>query len=289
MLKQLDVYSPNISVAPYELDTTSPVEADPFQITNIDGLGPVAADINTTKLGVLDGEVYRDSVVGKRNIVLTVKPNPIWATQTIESLRNILNAHFAPKSQVRLVFTSTERTQPVEISGYVETFTPNIFSEDPEYQVSIICPYPYFVDLEPITVGEDTSTGSTFTSYLHYVDVNYIGTVPTGVLVKVPPHSFSATNGRLSIYNRHQSKLDAWTCDSVTIDNSRGLEVSTVNGQKYARETHISPIPPTSVMGRVSSSSVWIQLVPGTNRFQVASDGLSTPWTMTYFRRWAGL
>lgn len=296
MLKQLDVYSPNISVAPYSLDVDGTIENDLFQITNIDGLDPVAADINTSKLGVLDGETFGGSSVGKRNIVMTVKPNPDWVNWSYESLRRLLTAQFAPKSKVRLVFTSSELLQPVQISGYVETLTQNIFSQDPEYQISIICTYPYFVDLMPQTITGETGFATTDGVFansvfpeLQKVDINYIGTAPTGFMVKIPRHNISSQTAPVVIFNKHSSQLDAWSCFGVLLGTDNGFVMSTLPGDKYARATYDPGVPDTSILSRVSSASTWPELKPGLNQFQVSFGTFHWTWELTYFNRWAGL
>lgn len=282
MLTQLDVYGPNITAAPYTLAPGGAPDTDILQIRNIEGLGPVTADINTSKLGTLDGEAYRDAGVGKRNIVITIGLNPDWATQTIESLRGMLYNQFMPKSKVRLVFTSTH-LPVVEITGYVESCEPNIFSKDPEFQVSIICPYPHFVGQADVVVSGATNSGAATT-------INYIGTVPTGFVFDVNRRASSAGIGNMAITNQTSSGLDVMVINGLQVDTQTTFEFSTVDGNKYARYLYLPPVPSVNVLSKITSSSKYIHLLPGTNTFRVTfSPNSPETWVVTYKNRFGGL
>ena len=138
MLTQVDVYGAVNSATALPLSGAG-VYGDPVQIKKIDGLGPVKADIQTATYGAINREYLTGKFYGKRNIVLTLGLNPDWATQTVEELRQLLYAYFTPTQQVELRFQSTHLPE-VNIFGYVESMDPNIFSADPEIDVSIIHP-----------------------------------------------------------------------------------------------------------------------------------------------------
>lgn len=116
----------------------------PIQIRDISGLEPVKAEIISIPSNQ-DGELFQHARVGKRNIVLKLGLNPNWVDQTMSSLRRILYNHFPPKASRTLRFYSDDMPV-VEIGGYVESLEPNMFSQDPEIQVSIICLKPNFGD-----------------------------------------------------------------------------------------------------------------------------------------------
>jgi hypothetical protein len=120
------------------------IDDSPLQIKNVAGAGPVKSEIATGSLAEIDGEYFTGSSTPKRNLVLTIGLNPDWATQTIESLRALVYKAFMVKNEVHLRFYSTH-LPTCAINGHVESAEPNIFSRDPEFQVSIICPQPDFL------------------------------------------------------------------------------------------------------------------------------------------------
>jgi hypothetical protein len=120
---------------------------DPVQIRKIDGLGPVKSDISSTPFATGRGELFQGNSTGKRNIVLTLGLNPNWQDQTMTSLRQLLYRYFMPENWSMFRFI-TDDLPTVYINGVVESFEPNIFEQDPEIQVSILCPKPDFIDVD---------------------------------------------------------------------------------------------------------------------------------------------
>jgi len=148
VLTEVKVYSSWRSGPTLVLDPDGRAETDLIQISNIDGLDPVKASVNTSPYGSVDGASYTGSSVLSRNIVLTLKLNPDWNTWTYEKIRRLIYSYFMPKLITRLVFYSDDMI-PVEILGIVESASVNPFSKDPEILVSIVCPNPYFQALDP--------------------------------------------------------------------------------------------------------------------------------------------
>jgi hypothetical protein len=121
----------------------------PIQIRDISGLEPVKAEITTVPSNK-DGDLFQNARLGKRNIVFKLGLDPNWVNQTMSTLRHMLYTHFPPKTWRTLKFYSDDMPT-VEVGGYIESNEPNMFSQDPEIQISIICPKPKFVGLNGIT------------------------------------------------------------------------------------------------------------------------------------------
>jgi hypothetical protein len=138
VLTKVTAYSQWANVDPLVLNVINPSDSDLFEVRNIDGLGPVKADVNTTPRST-PGVSFVGTNVGGRNIVLTLGLNPDWDNWTFSRLRRFLDKFFMPEQHIRLVLETMEFS-PVEISGYIESNEPNMFSKDPEHQISIICP-----------------------------------------------------------------------------------------------------------------------------------------------------
>ncbi len=91
-----------------------------------------------------DGDLFQHARLGKRNIVFKLGLDPNWVNQTMSTLRRMLYSHFPPKAWRTLKFYSDDM-DTVEIGGYVESNEPNMFSQDPEVQISVICLQPKFI------------------------------------------------------------------------------------------------------------------------------------------------
>ena len=259
------------------LDDAGRAETDLLQIRDITGLGPVAAAINTSPFGSLDGDSYTGSSVGRRNIVMTIKPNPNWDTWTFEKLRSLLYTYFMPKQQVRLVF-ETDEIAPVEITGYVESVEPVLFSLDGEIQVSVICPYPYFTAVSPtVVLGVNTDDP---------LDIDYDGSIATGINVEV-----SYTSGASPTSLGIQVGDPAFSFFQVTtaVDASNYLIMNAIPGQKYIRTVNSTTGIITNLLSEVYPGSEWPVLKLGLNEFSVLSDAGVQDWKLTYFKRYGGL
>jgi hypothetical protein len=280
VLTKMEVYSPQASATELPLLGSGP-STDPIQIRQITGLGPVKASVNTSPYGSIDGESYIGSSVGKRNIVLTLGLNPDWINQSMSSLREQLYAYFMSKQMVTLRFFS-DTIPTCEIIGYVESFEPNIFSKDPEIQISIICPMPDFIAVDIITVTGVVGDGTTDT------DITYVGTVPTGfVLEVVSSVANTAYTGSLLIVNK--TPFPQILNIQATIDSTKFFKLSTIRGQKYVQNIVIIDGVITNLLNQISPEMMWPQLEPGLNEFGVVADESGQTWTLKYYPRFGGL
>jgi hypothetical protein len=286
MITDLSVFTPSITTPPLPI-VDGFAASDPIQIKNIDGLGPTAATIDSTEYGSVDGEFYTGGSVGKRNIVLTVGLNPAWGNQTIEDLRQILYSYFMPKNFVTLKFTSTHMAT-VQIVGYIESFEPNLFAKEPEYQISIICPSPYFAAVDATTI---TGTTRALTSTSTF-EIDYQGNVPCGFTVDVTlPSGGTVYTGEIRV----ASTKPATSLFSVvgTVDTTKSVEISTLPGNKYANQIPVSAGVPSNILGAVAPGSIWLQIAKGVNLFQILINrtGSTTQlnWSLVYNALYGGL
>lgn len=286
MLTNLAVLSSRISApVPVPAPGVDTANEDPIQIRHIDGLGPVKANINTTQFGSFDGELFNGAAVGKRNIVLTLGLNPNWQTETPQSLRDLLYAYFMPKLWVRLVFSS-DTLPDVQIDGYVESFEPNIFSQDPEVQISIICPKPNFVAVDPVIV-----TGDVETNLNSPVTIDYEGTVETGFIFTV--ESAASFKGDLTVRNYNVAE-ELFTTPIAEASPTKYVKMSSIQGEKYIRIMTNQSIV-SNLLSSITGQMVWPKLVPGSNVFAVSASPDATyflpdlPWTLTYYPQYGGL
>lgn len=255
-------------------------ETDLIQIRSITGLGPVNAAINTIPLGSIDGDSYIGSTVGSRNIVMTVKPNPDWVTWTYEKLRRILYTYFMPKRFVRLVF-ETDEIPPVEISGYVETIEPDIFSKEGEIQISVICPYPYFTALDPTVVNGETNDPA--------IIIDYDGSIETGINLKVThiPGEPDVNGAYVAILDPEDSPF--FVGSDFDINPTHYFEMNTTPGNKYIRSINSASGVITNILSQLGENAVWPILNFGPQYFWVSTPFGRQAWTLSYYKRYGGL
>lgn len=279
MLTKVTAYSAWTGFPELVLNLLNRPETDLFEVRNLDGLGPVTASVNTSPYGIVDGEAYNGSNVGKRNIVITMGFNPDWADNTYSSLRTLLARYFSPKQSVRLIFESDERP-PVEISGYVESNEPNIFSKDPENQISIICPEPHFVAVDITTILGLSSDVP--------VEIDYAGTEETGMFISVRRNSGAAANVVTIALVRGVTTYSFVVAD-IVVDANNDFFMQSIPKQKFVRSLNSVTHVTKSLLHKVQDGAVWPTLEPGLNTFDILTDFGVQNFQMGYYERYGGL
>lgn len=283
MLTKVTVYSQWSNLDPLVLNVVNRPDDDLFEVRNIDGLGDVTAEINTTKLGSIPGESFVGSNVGKRNIVLTLGLSPDWNTWTMSRLRRLLNKYFTSQLRVRMVF-ETQEFSPVEISGYVESNEPSMFSKDPEHVISVICPDLYFRAVDPTIIEGQTD--------MDPLEITYEGNVDTGMNVIVLD---TFTPGDDPVWAKIQ--VNDPLENSIYVPDptlfNENLHYNSVPGDKYIKRINIAG-PETSLLNSAiitddnDRDRQWPRIGPGTIDFAVTSDQLLA-WQLTYYDQFASL
>lgn len=283
MITKMEVFSALPSAPELALGGTLASD-DPIHIRDIQGLEPVNAVIATTPFATSDGELFQGSTVGKRNVVLTLGFNPDWeGDQTISSLRQRLYAYFMPKAWTKLRFFS-DNLPVVDIEGYVESAKPNIFSQDPEIQCSIICPKPDFIDPDAVIINGEVDDGTAENV------IDYIGTVPTGFEIRVQRSVDNPSyTGPLTITNvMPDGEEQIFNIDPVTIDTLKSFKLSTVKNAKRAGNVDVDDSEFHNLLANVTTG-IWPELRFGENLIKVAAAENEQLWTLAYFNRFGGL
>jgi hypothetical protein len=262
------------------LSDTGSAETDLIQVRNIEGLDPVKADVNTSPLGSTDGSSYTGSNVASRNIVLTLGSNPDWNQWSYESLRRLLYSYFMPKRPTRLVFYSDDIV-PVKIDGIVESAEDGLFSSDPEMVVSIICPNPYFIALEPQVVN-----GQTIRPGEDPIAIIYEGNIEAGIHVRTT-HVLDPvpTSIGIQIGDPEASYFDV----VAGVNSAMYFEMNSIPMEKFVQNVNIGSGVITNLLPKVEEGSSWPTLKPGSNDFSVITDVGGQDWELTYFERFGGL
>lgn len=272
MLQRIEVVSAQGALLNLPLDDLD----SGFLLEEVEGLDPVKATITSSSFAQLDGSQYQSSRREERNVKLKISLEPDWGTQTVRDLRKILYGILMPKSFVTLRFYMSD-SDPLWISGRVESFETALFSAEPAVDISIMCFDPDFYD--PTTELLTSASVSTNVD----TTITYDGSVETGVVFTLRVNRALTA---FSIYNTTGEGLQQLDF-AGTLQNADVLKISTVAGNKYVRLTRGGV--ETSFLYGVSPQSAWLELQPGDNKFRVYAVGAAVPFDLEYTRKFGGL
>ena len=117
-----------------------------YDVLSVEGTNPPKADINTVTVSGSDGSRFNSSRLSERNLVITLNIRP-----PTEENRIYLYKYFRVKHTVRIYYRIENRN--AYIDGYVESFENNPFTTLQQPQISIICPEPYWKELDELLVS----------------------------------------------------------------------------------------------------------------------------------------
>lgn len=252
-----------------------------YDITNIEGIDPAEAVINTTKNAGADGSVYNSAYVNDRQITITLCVNA-----PVEVNRIALYRFFKPKFPVTLYYKNA--TRDVYITGYVQSMQIGFFDKKQTVQIVVNCPQPFFNGFEnsiqefssidslfefPFSIEETGIEFSTLKQYVEKSIINY-GDVDTGVIITIKALGEVDTP---KIYNVETSEsfivnFTLRTGDLLTINTRRGEKAITLLREGVK----------SNIIGSIEQGSTWFQLMPGDNLFTIAANGLVENMLVTF-------
>lgn len=243
----------------------------PRYLAMLTGTGPSAATINRAKVSVADGTRFNSATVNERELLLTV-----YILRDIARARLNLYRFIATKSRVKIYYQADDLD--VFIEGYVETAEVNPWEENQNVQVSIICPMPFWQDVDstytdasqvtklfefPFAIeeeGVELSTVNTGASTL----IENNGTVEAGITFVVTA-TVQSINPRI-----HNLSTGEFIGVHATLEPGDQLEICTVVGSK--RVTHIRDGIRTNYINTLMMGSSWLQMVVGANEYSYTVD-----------------
>ena len=257
-------------------------------VTNIDGLGPGSASINTSKYASKDGSKFNSARSEQRNIVISLTFDP-REHETIEDKRHETYRFFPKKKPLTLEFTTDTRVAKIE--GYVESNEPPFFSEQCETSISIICPDPYFYSIEENVTHfwgtepvfefpwEDPISESPSLVFSEYNSaprrvIQYEGDSDTGLTFDI---FLLGRVGNLTIYD--MTVGTSMVIDVGKIETAIGSELrygdriilTTTTGSKNIE--FVRDGVTTSVLSSIDVfTKNWFELVHGDNEFAITSE-----------------
>ena len=241
-----------------------------YAVVGVSGLTRPDTTVNTSS-GVTDGEYYNSSKVGMRNIVID-----ILLRGEIETNRQRLYKIFPLKTACTVYFKNYNRD--VKIKGYVEVLDGDLFVEQEQIQISIICPQPYFESLQtiytelskimrlfefPFSITEPIPFSEKRNLPLCSILNN--GDTTCGVILTI---SISGEVSDLKIYNTATQQFFGL---NYTFQENDQITLNTQSGQKNI--SLIRDGETINLLGYMQAGSSWIQLATGINNFTFTADG----------------
>ena len=242
-----------------------------YDLTNIDGIDPPDAIINTTHNAGVDGSVFNSAYMDERTITITMALN-----YPVEQNRLQLYRYLKTKEPVR-VFVSTEY-RDVYIDGYVQSIQVGYFNKKQAVQVVIFCPQPHFngieVKIQPfmsLQAGFEFAfdieeSGIPFSEIILDMEKSIInsGDMETGVLIRIQAFG-SVTNPK--IYN-----VGTVAQMTLNIEMEEGDEIIINTRQGEKSINLVSGGITRSIIGKLGQGDTWFSMAPGDNLFTVTAD-----------------
>lgn len=269
------------------LDLARP-ELSGFVVKSVTGLGAGKSTINTTEVATNDGSIYNSARLSSRNIVLSLAF--LWKP-TIEDVRHLSYKFFPIKRMVTLLIETDNRL--AQITGYVESNEPTIFSKDEGSDISIICPDPFFY-----SAGEDGTNVTTFSgidslfefpfsnesltenllemgSIQNLMDkvVVYDGDSEIGITITI---YIMGPTTNIAIYNTGTRETMRIDTDKITSIMGSGLTagdeiiICTVKGKKSI--SLLRNGVRTNILNCLDKNTDWFTLAKGDNVFAYSAD-----------------
>ena len=253
-----------------------------YYIIGVQGLTRPPTAVNSSTGGTVDGSFYNSSRVEQRNIVIDIVLNG-----DIETNRQRLYQIFPTKTKCTIYFENANRN--VQIDGYVETLEGDLFVQREQMQVSIICPRPYFEDLETIYTelsqivrkfefpfAIEESDPIPFSEIVDYplCTINNGGDVECGCIMTIQISDLvsGATLTGLTIYN---TTTQTFFGLNRAFRNGDEITINTISGQMGVTLTRNGQV--YNLLNNVTANSTWFRLSVGDNNFTFSSNYTTNP------------
>lgn len=256
-------------------------------ITNVTGLGPAKGQINATEIATSDGSVFNSARVESRNIVVTFR---FTFSPMIEDSRQLTYKYFPLKKPVTVVIETDNRL--LAAYGYVESNEPNIFSENEETQISIICPDPYLYDAK---TGTNTTVFSGIEPMFEFAfdnndpvtpllemgamyslrqqNITYEGDSDVGIIFRL--HALGTVEN-IVLYNVDTNESMRIDTDKLALltgagfNNGDDIIINTNTGLKSA--VLLRNGKTTNILNCISKDADWIRLYKGDNQLAYRAE-----------------
>lgn len=231
-----------------------------FTVTEIKGLNPPKASINTSQVALIDGAVYNSAKLNMRSI------NIAFAIE-YQAAQNRLEVYKVLKSKqyVKLLYVS--QTRNVYAEGYIESIDISYGAMKQIVTCAILCPSPYLMAMQEMVAElrsivnafhfpfASTAEPELLFSYISNdigVTIDNNGDVSCGLIIELYANA-EITNPKIFDYVTQDFFGLNYTmqeADLITIDTRKGHKTVTLlrNGVE------------TNIFNYVMQNSTWLQL-----------------------------
>ena len=252
-----------------------------YTVYKIDGLTPPHATINSSVNTTMDGSSINSTRIESRNIVIYMTING-----SVEANRINLYKFFPVKKAITLYFSNG--TRDVHINGTVELIECNLFSSKQVAQISIICPKPYFKDVEelvssfsdisslfefPFSIPASGTELSAITTNIRKTIVN-TGDIESGIIIKLFATGSVVNPTIYNVLKRTHMSLN------VTMQASDTIIINTNVGEKSI--TLVRAGVSANILGYMERDSEWLTLESGDNVFTYDCESGSSNLQLTF-------
>ena len=252
-----------------------------YTVYKIEGLNPPQATINSSVNTTTDGSSINSVRLENRNIVIymTIEGD-------VEANRINLYKYFPVKKSVKLYFKNY--TRDIYIEGNVELIECDLFTNKQIAQISIICPKPYFKDVQNlVTSFGDVSSMFEFPFSIPKTGIEISGVttnqrrsiintgdIETGVIIKLFSTGTVVNPVIYDVLKRTQLKLNftMLASDTIVINTNVGEKSIELirDGVTY------------NAMGYMAQDSTWFILEAGDNVFTYDADSGNSYLQLTF-------
>lgn len=244
-----------------------------YIVSSIDGLGPVKAQLFTSKFANKDGLLYSSQRIDARNLIFNIVLRK-ERYLNIESIRQELYGYFPRNTALKFTFYMDNVT--VYCTGYVETNEPTIFDDSCRQTIGIVCIDPYFYDVKTKTIALNGITNTFEFIFENPVNsksiefgsiiknsagnIYYTGSQPIGVEIVI---IFSGDVSGLQIYNANtREKMEF---NGIAFHAKQTLCINSQRGEKSI--TLLDAGKEKNMLSYLTNDSEFIHLENGDNIF----------------------
>lgn len=146
MINRIDITNPKLATDPitvFPRFAANDIDGEVFDCPQVDGLGPVAAQLNFAKVGLSDGTLFNSQTLPDRIITFYLESTMMGAP--VSTAKRKLKLLFNPGDRVGI--SVWEDWIENKIIGIVETCEPEYIHADRKtaLEASVHCPSPFFI------------------------------------------------------------------------------------------------------------------------------------------------
>lgn len=247
-----------------------------YVVKDIQGLDPVKATLTSSVLATMDGAIFQNSRREPRNITMSIGLESDYVTNDVAGLRTNLYAYLMPKGIVTLgIYRDSDLW--ARTAAVVENVDNNMFTADPQVDVSLMCYDPdLYAPAETIIQSMTNINGDV-------QDIQYPGTTDTGIVFDI---TVPVVSGEVRIVN---TRPDGITLQTRVAGNFVAGDKLTIDTNPGNKRVHINRSGiDLSGLYLLDKTSSWIALQEGLNHVLVYFNGVPTQYTMRYIVKYGG-